>query len=202
MSPVAKTAPFPVLETPRLSLSIPAPEAAPRVVEYLVRNQDHLECWEPPRPAGFYSPEFWQERLRQNRVEYARRESARFFACERHAPEGAMLGIVSVSHIVGGALMSGILGYSIDRRFQGRGLMFEALECVLHFAFSQLGLHRITASYMPENVRSGRLLERLAFEREGYAKEYLFIQGCWRDHVLVARRNPRECVPGRPGGVS
>lgn len=37
---------------------------------------------------------------------------------------------------------------------------------------------------------SARLLERLGFVKEGYAREYLHIDGAWRDHVLTARTNP------------
>jgi ribosomal-protein-alanine N-acetyltransferase len=43
----------------------------------------------------------------------------------------------------------------------------------------------------PENTRSLILLERLGFEREGLAREYLFIDGAWRDHVMTAKRNHR-----------
>jgi [ribosomal protein S5]-alanine N-acetyltransferase len=34
------------------------------------------------------------------------------------------------------------------------------------------------------------LLARLGFVVEGVAKEYLFIDGAWRDHVLTALRAP------------
>jgi ribosomal-protein-alanine N-acetyltransferase len=47
------------------------------------------------------------------------------------------------------------------------------------------------ANYRPENERSARVLERLGFEREGLAREYLFIDGAWRDHVLTSLLNPR-----------
>lgn len=49
---------------------------------------------------------------------------------------------------------------------------------------------RIQASYIPDNVRSGRLLQRLGFQREGLAPRYLFIDGAWRDHVITALINP------------
>lgn len=41
----------------------------------------------------------------------------------------------------------------------------------------------------PENIRSVVLLQRLGFEDEGLAREYLFINGAWRDHRMFALRN-------------
>ena len=57
-------------------------------------------------------------------------------------------------------------------------------------------IHRIMANYMPHNQRSGGLLARLGFEKEGYAKDYLLIDGQWRDHVLTALTT-REWSAGR-----
>jgi len=68
--------------------------------------------------------------------------------------------------------------------------MAEALRAANGFAFRALRLHRIMANYRPENERSGRLLERLGFVREGLARDYLFIDGAWRDHVLTALVHP------------
>ena len=76
---------------------------------------------------------------------------------------------------------------SVALRRQGQGLMQEVLETALPWAFHKLDMHRVMANYMPRNERSGRLLERLGFEREGYAKRYLQIAGVWEDHVLTSR---------------
>ncbi|RLS12169.1 30S ribosomal protein S5 alanine N-acetyltransferase, partial [Acinetobacter baumannii] len=71
----------------------------------------------------------------------------------------------------------------------GQGLMFEALQPLIRYMQRQERMHRIMANYMPHNHRSGNLLARLGFEREGYAKDYLMIDGQWRDHVLTALTN-------------
>jgi [ribosomal protein S5]-alanine N-acetyltransferase len=106
------------------------------------------------------------------------------------APEHA-LGQVHLSQIARAPFCSALLGYSIDAAHEGRGLMREALEAVLADAFGpRIGLHRVQANVRPENIRSLALLDRLGFEREGLAREYLFIDGAWRDHVLTARRAP------------
>ena len=68
--------------------------------------------------------------------------------------------------------------------------MREGLTAVINFAFSsEMYLHRIQANVRPENHRSLRLLEELGFEREGFARDYLFIDGTWRDHAMLALRN-------------
>jgi ribosomal-protein-alanine N-acetyltransferase len=62
--------------------------------------------------------------------------------------------------------------------------MSEALSALLPFAFDRLGLHRIEAACLPRNGPSRGLLEKLGFREEGYAREYLRIDGTWQDHVL------------------
>jgi ribosomal-protein-alanine N-acetyltransferase len=100
-----------------------------------------------------------------------------------------VVGVVNLSNFVRGAFQACTIGYSIDGEFEGRGVMRAAVELMVDYAFDALGMHRVMANYMPENERSGRLLARLGFVREGFAPKYLRIAGAWRDHVLTARVN-------------
>ncbi|WP_258546831.1 GNAT family N-acetyltransferase [Psychromonas sp. B3M02] len=70
--------------------------------------------------------------------------------------------------------------------------MFEMLQESIEYAFITADLHRIMANYMPSNIRSGHLLTRLGFEKEGLAKSYLKIAGSWQDHVLTSKINPNH----------
>ena len=73
--------------------------------------------------------------------------------------------------------------------------MGEALGALIEYAFTELELHRLMANYRPENERSAAVLARLGFEREGFARDYLYIDGAWRDHVLTALvRRPRPAT--------
>jgi len=67
--------------------------------------------------------------------------------------------------------------------------MYEALKEACGFMFKEQNLHRIMANYIPSNKRSEKLLNRLDFQNEGYAKEYLFINGVWEDHILTSLTN-------------
>jgi len=65
--------------------------------------------------------------------------------------------------------------------------MTAAVRALIPYAFGTLRLHRMEAACIPTNVASISLLERTGFEREGYAREYLCINGLWQDHLLYAR---------------
>jgi ribosomal-protein-alanine N-acetyltransferase len=64
--------------------------------------------------------------------------------------------------------------------------MYEILKSSITHVFHVLKLHRIMANYIPDNIRSGKLLEKLGFKREGLAESYLKINGEWQDHVLTS----------------
>ena len=67
--------------------------------------------------------------------------------------------------------------------------MAEALQAAINYVFQELNMHRVMANYIPENRRSGNVLKKLGFVVEGYAREYLFINGQWQDHVLTSLTN-------------
>ncbi len=182
---------IPRLATGRLVLEVLEPEEAPRVVRFFARNEAHLAPWEPPRSAGFLTDDFWRERLARNRLEAMNDQSLRFFLVE-----GAeVVGTLNLTNFMRGPFQACFLGYSIDRDHEGRGFMSEALRAAVGHVWKELRLHRIMANHLPENVRSARLLRKLGFVVEGYARDYLYIAGAWRDHVLTALTNPDPCSP-------
>ena len=194
---------LPTLSTARLIAEHLAPGHAEALADFFRRNDRHLAPWDPPRPAGILEPAFWTAECERALEDYRNGAVVRWVLRLRAAPE-RVIGRINYTQIARGPFQSCMLGYAIDHAHEGRGLMREGLEATIGHVFAVLGLHRIQASYMPHNTRSGRLLERLGFAREGLAKDYLFIDGAWRDHVLTARLNPAfdasifRSTPSRP----
>ena len=178
------------LRTDRLVLRGPRASDAPALLRYYMENAEHLERWEPKRTANFatvaYHAEWIASREQDERMGYG----ASFLLFEP-ARETAVVGVVNLWQIVRGVYEGAILGYSIDARQEGKGLASEAVAAVVGFAFATLGLHRVTANYHPANERSGTLLRKLGFVVEGYARDYLRINGEWRDSILTAAINPK-----------
>ncbi|MGB2816215.1 MAG: GNAT family N-acetyltransferase [Burkholderiaceae bacterium] len=179
----------PTLNTARLTVEHMAPGHAVALADFFRRNERHLAPWDPPRPAGIMESEFWQAECERAVEDYENGAVVRWVLCLRGDPH-RVIGRVNYTQIARGPFQSCMLGYAVDAALEGRGLMHEALEATIEHIFTVLLLHRIQASHVPENERSARLLERLGFVREGLAKNYLYINGAWRDHVLTARLNP------------
>lgn len=99
---------------------------------------------------------------------------------------GVILGRITLT-VSRGSFQNAYLGYWCDHGQQRVGLMTECLAVAVAFAFDALALHRIQAAIMPRNSASLRVIEKLAFRREGIAERYLQIAGVWEDHLLFAR---------------
>ena len=124
----------------------------------------------------------WTLRLIEREEEFIADSSVHFIGLNNS--ETQLIGTCSISNIVRGVFQSCHMGYSVDKNFEGQGKMRELAEYTIEYVFAEIGLHRIIANHMPENKRSEALLSRLGFEREGYAKRFLQIDGEWEDHVL------------------
>jgi len=81
------------------------------------------------------------------------------------------------------------IGFILNRNYWRQGLMHQALEAVITFAFDTLKLHRIEADTDTENTGSLALLEKLGFEREGLFRERWFVYDRWDDSVMLALLN-------------
>jgi ribosomal-protein-alanine N-acetyltransferase len=188
---------FPEIETERLVLRLARPSMAASQLRFMAANHaGHLDRWSPRPSPDFFTELFWRDRLAQAMEDYIGGRAARFVLQARGTGEdGPIVGHVNYTNIVRGVFLACHLGYQIARDAEGRGLMAEALRAANRWVFTELRLHRIMANHHPDNVRSARVLERLGFVREGYARDYLYIDGAWRDHVLTALVNPEPLVP-------
>jgi ribosomal-protein-alanine N-acetyltransferase len=166
-------------------------------VEVRRRNRAWLEPWEGRSPQVADSS--WDDRhtvgvylamLRAGRREARAGRSLPFAVTH----DGALVGQVTLSTVVRGAFDSASVGYWVDERVAGRGVVPTALALVLDHCFREVGLHRVEANVRPENAPSLRVVRKLGMREEGLHRRYLFIDGDWRDHLAFALL--REDVPG------
>ncbi|GAB4190302.1 MAG: GNAT family N-acetyltransferase [Roseiflexaceae bacterium] len=181
------------LHTERLLLTTLNADAAPQVLDYLLRNQEFVRPWNPAADPEFFTLEAQQDRLRREQMLRLSQSGYRFWMFERDdTGHTRVLGDVALSNIVWGAFLSCHLGYKIDQQAGGKGYMTEAVRAVVGYAFDTLRLHRVEANIMPRNTRSLRVVEKLGFEHEGLSRAYLKINGVWEDHLHYVLLSPHD----------
>ncbi|HLP91299.1 MAG TPA: ribosomal protein S5-alanine N-acetyltransferase [Nostocaceae cyanobacterium] len=180
---------LPLITSDRLLLRIAVPEDVPHILKYFGDNKNYLTPFYPRWAENFFTEEFWKYQIENNFIEFINDYSLKLFIYLKSNPR-EIIGTANFNNIVRNAAHFCSLGYSLAEHQQGKGYMTEALKAAIQYAFEDLNLHRIMANYMPHNRRSGNVLKRLGFVVEGYARDYLMINGKWEDHILTSLINP------------
>jgi [ribosomal protein S5]-alanine N-acetyltransferase len=183
-----------LIATERLIVRLAEPADVPEIVNYYRENRAHLQPFKPVFEPELLDPAAWVDQVASRQREFSLGESFRAFLFLRASPR-RIIGNINLSLVVRGAAQSCVLAYNLAKDAQGHGYMTEAVRAMVDFAFHDLGLHRVAASYMPRNERSARVLERAGFEIEGRAPDYLCINGRWEDHILTAITNSEPPPP-------
>lgn len=171
------------LESERILLRLPTHSDYAAWSALRDESREFLTPWEPVWAADHLTRKSFT-----NRVYWAQRSSRQdnalpFFIQHR---DGHLLGAITLNHIRRGPAQMGVIGYWIGQPHARNGYMREAINVLVHHAFTALDLSRIEAACLPENAASRGVLEKCGFKYEGVAQSYLQINGRWRNHVLYA----------------
>lgn len=168
---------FPEIETDRLLLRELLPEDAPAIyrvfADPLVTRYYDLETYENVRQAeeliDFFDESFELERAIR-------------WGIERKS-DGALMGTCGFVWL---RVHRGEIGYELHSSFWRQGYMSEAIDAILDFGFSELGLNRIEAVTMLENEASIGLLRSLGFQQDGIMREMEFFKDAFHDMRLFS----------------
>ncbi len=163
-------------------------------------NQAWLAPWESAAPGP------WNELNSARAYRYVHRDMSRaarrgesmpFAVCLR-SDDGRdrLVGHINLGNIVRRAFSSAYVGYWVDARVAGRGVIPTALALAVDHAFGAGGLHRVEVNIRPENKPSRRVVEKLGFREEAYHPRYMHIDGQWRDHLGYAMTSEEVAAEG------
>jgi ribosomal-protein-alanine N-acetyltransferase len=179
---------LPLITSDRLLLKVATPKDIPQILTYFTENRTHLTPFYPLWGDEFFTEEYWEYQVESNFLEFINDHSLKLFIHLRNQPT-PIIGTINFSNFIRGSAHFCYVGYSLALVAQNQGYMTEALEVAVQYVFQELNFHRIMANYMPHNRRSGNILKKLGFVIEGYARDYLMINGKWEDHILTSITN-------------
>lgn len=172
-------------ETKRLYLKILSSENALEVLDFYKRNKDFLEPFEPDRTSLFYTLAFHQAQLTYESRLINETRLLRYYLYDKSHPQH-IIGTIALQQIIKKPYFSGTISYKIDQNYLRLGLATEAVSYLLKIAFYKLGLHRIEAYILPNNIPSIGLVEKLGFQYEGIARSSIMLRNNWYDQMQYA----------------
>ncbi|QDL10401.1 30S ribosomal protein S5 alanine N-acetyltransferase [Brasilonema octagenarum UFV-E1] len=180
---------LPNLTTQRLLLRLATNDDIPKILRFYTENKTYFTPFSALWFDNFFTEEYWLNQLENNYLEFINDISLRFFIFFK-ANQKNIIGFINFSNFVRSSAQYCNVGYGLAEAEQGKGYMTEALQAAIDYVFQDLNMHRIIANYMPHNQRSGNVLRKLGFVVEGYARDYLLINGKWQDHILTSLTHP------------
>lgn len=154
--------------------------------EVRAANVAWLSRWEATSPDGVMSPTSFPSLVRAL-AHQGRSGHSMPFVLEW---QGRLAGQVTVGAVEWGSLRSAHVGYWLDGRLAGQGIMPRAVAMAVDHCFTTVGLHRVEVNIRPENDASRRVAEKLGLRYEGRREAFLHIAGAWRDHLTYAITAP------------
>lgn len=78
------------------------------------------------------------------------------------------------------------IGFTLNKKWQMKGVMHEALAPVIRFGFEKMKLHSICADIDPLNEASIKLVEKNNFRREGFFRENRLFEDMYIDSLIYS----------------
>ena len=147
-------------------------------------SRAHTEPWEPTWSEDELTKSAYKRRLRRYQSDLDAGTGYSFFIVR--STDGVLMGACNLNNVRRGVLQACDMGYWMGAPYVRRGHCKAAVRRVLSYAFGPLRLNRVEAATRLENDASRKLLLSVGFTPEGVARNYLKINGAWRDHLKFA----------------
>ena len=85
----------------------------------------------------------------------------------------------------------GDIGYWLNKKYWGQGIMTEAVKNISNYAFDELGKTKLTIRMLEENIGSKRVAEKSGFEFEWLAKKEVFKDGEYKNFACYSKFNEK-----------
>lgn len=154
----------------------------PEDLDLVFKIENDEDLWELTTTLTPFSKFLLKQYLRNSHKDIYEAKQLRLVICRKDTDEA--LGLIDLfdfepKHRRAGL---GILIFSEVER--GRGYGAEALRLMINYSFKRLDLHQLYANILEENTPSIRLFEKQGFEPVGLKKDWLKLEGSFKNEYL------------------
>ena len=155
----------PILLNPEITFKLSDPAHAQQLTDAVDRNRSYLQeflSW-VPQVTSVEDFENYLKGCVEDR--YAGLEWSYDIFHKNH-----LIGRIGI-HNIDKNNNNAMIGYWIDERYQGKGIITEGCKKIIDIGFNQLGLHRLEILVAIDNHKSAAIPIRLGFQKEGILRQ-------------------------------
>ncbi len=165
-----------ILEGAHISLRALEPED----LDFLFRIENNSSFWEVSHTQVPYSKFILQQYLDNAHLDIYESKQLRLMIVEKDSEHS--VGMIDLFDFNPQHKRAGI-GILIDTDYQKNGFAFDALSVFVRYCFHHLNLHQLHANITPENTDSISLFEKCGFQLIGEKKDWLFVNGDFKNEL-------------------
>lgn len=153
----------------------------PEDLDFVLEVENTEDFWEVSATRVPYSRYLIKKYIQNSHRDIYEVKQLRLMICNL---EGTSLGMIDIFDLdpKDRKAALGILIAKEDYRRKGYGS--EVLSLVINYCFAHLGLHQVYANVTTDNEPSMRLFEKNGFQRAGVKKDWVLVNGKFKDEVL------------------
>ena len=153
----------------------------PEDLEFLLRIENDVRFWEVSHTQTPFSKYILKQYLENSHQDIYESKQLRLMIIEKQSKTS--VGMIDLFDFNPQHQRAGI-GILIEESFQGKGYASDALKTLIDYCFTQLNLHQLFANITPDNTNSISLFEKSGFQLVGEKKDWLFVNGTYKNELL------------------
>ncbi|MBU2899334.1 GNAT family N-acetyltransferase [Vibrio hepatarius] len=165
------------------SISLLSVSDSKPITEYYKRNNEYLKKWEPRTNENIEIQSSWQKYISSIIKDY---NLAKFFSFTIKI-KNEIIGLINISDIKKYPNYSCNISYSIDKRYQNKGIMKSSIIKVLGWMAKYQKIRCVTAYCMTNNKKSLKLLTSINFKKIGLFEDYAIVNKEWENFFLLKK---------------
>lgn len=166
------------------SISLLSVSDSKPITEYYKKNNAYLSQWEPRTNENLEIQSRWQKYISSIIKDY---NLAKFFSFTIKV-NNEIVGLINISDIKKNPNYSCNISYSVDKRYQNKGIMKSSIIKVLGWMAKYQKIKSVTAYCMTNNKKSLKLLTSLNFNKVGLFEDYAIVNKEWTNFFLLKKK--------------
>lgn len=158
----------------------------PEDLDFILEVENNEEFWEISTTRAPYSRFLIKKYIQNSHRDIFEVKQLRLMICNT---DDRRIGLIDIFDLEPRDRRAALGILLAEKNNRGKGYGSEVLRLICDYCFSRLGLHQVYACVNSDNTESRRLFEKNDFIKSGVKKDWILINGSFKDQFLYQRIN-------------